>query len=143
MTDSIATARRMAFAAALLFLSGGLTGIPLALAETSALDADPGAFMAAHLNALMGAFWLLGAGWSLAHTRLGPRGLAWMYRLLLTAAYANWFVTALKAFWRVRGVSFTGDARNDTIAALLNALVVLPTLAGCALWAWGLRPQRA
>ncbi|MBK6688595.1 MAG: hypothetical protein IPG45_29255 [Deltaproteobacteria bacterium] len=131
--------RRLSLGAALLFLLGALTGIPLALAQTGVLTGDAHTVLGAHMNAILGCFLLLGVSYTLRLTRLGQRGLSALVLFTLIPTYANWLVTLVKAFLHVRGVSFTGEPANDGVAVALNVLVVFPTLAGAALWCWGLR----
>ena len=57
--------------AALLLLVGLLTGGYVSAAMTGKISADPHMALAAHLNCLLGAFWLLGMGWSLPMLRYG------------------------------------------------------------------------
>ena len=59
-------------------------------------------------------------------------------RLVSIAAYANWAVTLLASFIDERGLAFLGEPRNDLIAGLLMALVVIPTLGAASMWAWAL-----
>lgn len=132
-------ARTLAFSAALLFLLGALTGVPLALAQTGVVDGDAHTVLGAHLNAILGCFLLLGVAFSLRYAELSEGAQRWLVRLTVVSTYANWLVTLVKAFLHVKGVSFNGDAANDSVAVALNVLVVFPTLAGAALWCWGLR----
>lgn len=132
-------ARRLARAAARLVLLALMTGLLVGAAMTHRIDADVHALLASHLNALLGAGWMIGVAWSLPLLRLGPAGAARLVGLVTVANYANWLVTAAKAFLRVSGVDATGDARNDAVFGLLTVLVVLPSLAAAAAWAWALR----
>ena len=131
---------RLPFAAALLFFVGGLNGILVSLSMTSQLDANPDFMLAAHLNALMGCFWILGLAWTLPRVRLSSGGLLWLCRLTVLAAWANWLVTLVKALLDVQGIAYLGEGANDGIHTALVITVVLPTLASSGLWAWGLRP---
>ena len=95
--------------------------------------------LAAHLNALMGTFFLLGVAWTLPMLRYGAVGqqrLAW---LVIVANFANWAVTGVKAWLRVSGVDFIGQAANDAIFITLTLTVVLPSLAAAAAWVYGFR----
>jgi hydroxylaminobenzene mutase len=139
-----ATQRRLAYHAAVLFLLGGLTGGYLSAAETGKLAVDPGHARAAHLNAILATFWLLGLGWSLGFARLSPAKQSLLAGLAILSSYANWLVTAVKAAFFVRGVDLESGtphaAANNIIFAVLTATVVLPTIGACALWIWALRP---
>jgi hydroxylaminobenzene mutase len=132
-------ARLMAHAAAWLMLLGLLTGGYVSSAMTGKIPADPHMALAAHMNALMGTFFLLGVAWTLPMLRYGPVGqqrLAW---LVIVANFANWVVTGVKAWLRVKGVDFIGEAANDAIFLTLTATVVLPALAAAGAWAYGFR----
>ncbi len=131
--------RRLGFHAAVLFAIGALTGLLLAGAATGAVAADRGAVLAAHLNAILGTFLLLGLAYTSRHWSLSPTGRRALVLTFLLSCYANWAVTLTKAFLHVRGLEFSGDARNDAIAGLLTALVALPTLLGAGLWMFALR----
>lgn len=131
--------RRMAHAAAWLMLLGLLTGGYVSSAMTGKVPADPHMALAAHLNALMGAFFLLGVAWTLPMLRYGPVGqqrLAW---LVIVANFANWAVTGVKAWLHVKGVDLIGEPANDAIFLTLTATVVLPALAAAGAWVYGFR----
>lgn len=51
--------------------------------------------------------------------------------------YANWIITAFKAFLKVAGVDATGDGKNDLVFGLLTAFVVLPSFAAVGAWVYG------
>ncbi len=132
-------ARRMAHAAAWLMLLGLLTGVYVSSAMTGKVPADPHMALAAHLNALMGCFFLLGVAWTLPMLHYGPVGqqrLAWV---VIVANYANWAVTCVKAWLRVAGVDFIGEPANDAIFVTLTATVVLPALGAAGAWVYGFR----
>ncbi|MCK6546103.1 hypothetical protein L6R52_09560 [Myxococcota bacterium] len=131
--------RRLAFYAAILFLLSGLTGLPIGAARTGALDADAGTLLGAHTVAIIGALWLLGVAWTLPMVHLSERGMKLLVASVPVASYANWLVTTAKAFLHVKGVALDGNPANNTVLALLTLFVVVPTLTGCLLWAWGLR----
>ncbi len=133
------TARLMAHAAAWLTLLGLLTGGFVSAAMTGKVPADPHMALASHLNALMGAFLLLGVAWTLPMLRYGPTGqrrLAWAF---IVSNFANWFVTGVKAFLRVSGVDATGEPVNDAVFGVLTLSVVLPALVAAAAWVYGFR----
>ena len=132
-------ARLMAHAAAWLLLLGLLTGGYVAAAMTGKVPASPQAALASHLNALLGTFLLLGVAWTLPMLRYGATGqhrIAWAF---IVSNYANWAVTAVKAWLHVAGVDATGEARNDAIFAALTLTVVLPSLAAAVGWVYGFR----
>jgi hydroxylaminobenzene mutase len=135
-------ARLMAHAAAWLTLLGLLTGGYVAAAMTGKVPADPHAALASHLNALMGVFLLLGVAWTLPMLCYGPEGqrrLAWAF---IVANFANWGVTAVKAWLRVAGVDATGEPVNDAVFGVLTVSVVLPSLGAAAAWVYGFRRSR-
>ncbi len=132
-------ARLMAHAAAWLMLVGLLTGGYVSSAMTGKVPADPHMALAAHLNALMGTFFLLGVAWTLPMLRYGAVGqqrLAWA---VIIANFANWAVTCVKAWLRVSGVDLIGQPANDAIFITLTLSVVLPSLAAAAAWVYGFR----
>jgi hydroxylaminobenzene mutase len=132
-------ARLMAHAAAWLMLIGLLTGGYVSSAMTGKIPADPHMALAAHLNALMGTFFLLGVAWTLPMLRYGAVGqqrLAW---LVIVANFANWAVTCVKAWLRVSGVDLIGQPANDAIFLTLTATVVLPSLVAAGAWVYGFR----
>jgi hydroxylaminobenzene mutase len=129
----------MAHAAAWLMLVGLLTGGYVSSAMTGKVPADPHMALAAHLNALMGTFFLLGVAWTLPMLRYGPVGqqrLAWA---VIIANFANWAVTCVKAWLRVSGVDLIGQPANDAIFITLTLSVVLPSLAAASAWVYGFR----
>ena len=134
---SAPAARLLALAGAWLVLLGFLTGLYVAQAMTGKIPADPHVALASHLNALLGAFLMLGVASTLRLLRYGPVGqkrLAWAF---IVPNFANWLVTAVKAWWHVSGVDLTAEPRNNLIFALLGALVVIPSLVGAAAWVYG------
>ncbi len=135
---SAPVARLLARAAAWLVLLGLLTGFYVSAAMTGKLPVDAHAALASHLNALLGAFLLLGVAVTLPLLRYGPVGqrrLAWAF---IVANFANWLVTAVKAWLHVSGVDLTGQPANDAILVALTLTVVLPGLGGAAAWVHGL-----
>ncbi len=101
--------------------------------------AIPHLALAAHLNALLGCFWLLAFSFTLPMLSYGlpaKERLAW---LQVIPNYGNWFVTLIASFLGVRGLAFTGNFANDVIAGALIAIVVVPALVGTFAWAWGFR----
>ncbi len=134
---SAPAARLLALAGAWLILLSFLTGIYVAQAMTGKIPADPRAALASHLNALLGGLVMLGVASTLRLLRYGPVGqrrLAWAF---IVSNFANWIVTAVKAWWHVAGVDMTADPRNNVIFAVLGATVVLPSLVGAAAWVYG------
>ncbi|MEO8903190.1 MAG: hypothetical protein ABI488_13800 [Polyangiaceae bacterium] len=117
-------------------LTGGWAGIAL---SGKVVVPIPHLALAAHLNALLGCFWLLAFSFTvpmLSYGEKAKRRLAW---LQIIPNYGNWLVTLVASFLGVRGLSFTGERANDVIAAALIAVVVLPGLLGTFAWAWGFR----
>ena len=132
--------RRIAARAVVLLvismLTGGYAGLALSGKVTIPI---PHLALAAHLNALLGCFWLLAFSFTLPMLSYGEKAkerLAW---LQLVPNYGNWFVTLVASFLGVRGLAFTGEVANDLIAASLLAIVVVPALVGTCAWAWGFR----
>lgn len=134
--------KTLALAAAWLFLLALLTGIYAAQAMNGSIPADPHAALAAHLDALMAVFLLLGAAWSLPFSRLGARGQKWLAWSFIVPSYANWAITALKAWLHVKGLALTGEPANDAVFAALAVFVVAPSLASAAGWIYALSYKR-
>ncbi|MES1173150.1 MAG: hypothetical protein ABUL62_02385 [Myxococcales bacterium] len=121
---------------AIAMLTGGWAGVAL---SGKVVIPIPHLALAAHLNALLGSFWLLAFAFTLPMLSYGDRAKVRLAWLQLVPNYANWFVTLIASFLGVRGLEFTGDPANDVIAAALLALVVAPALIGTIAWAWGFR----
>ncbi len=137
MTDQ-SIRKQLAGAGALLFFIGMITGLWAAAAITQKFGVGDGKLaLAAHLNALLGGLWMLAVAWSFEFLRYGTRGLRRLALAVAVPAYANWLVTLVASFYGVNGLDYTGQRANDVIAALLQALVVVPTLIASGFWAWG------
>ena len=121
---------------AIAMLTGGWAGIALA---GKVVVAIPHLALAAHLNALLGCFWLLAFAFTLPMLSYGERAKARLAWLQVVPIYANWFVTLIASFLGVRGLEFTGNVANDVIAAALLAFVVAPALLASFVWAYGFR----
>lgn len=134
--------KSLACSAAWLMVAGLATGLLVAAGMTGQLPANAHALLAAHLNGLMGCFWLWGLAWTLPMLNYKPTITLYLVRLISLSVWANWFFTLLKAFWQVSGLAYTGDLKNNLIAASLQGLVVLPALVGSIAWAWGLRAAK-
>jgi hypothetical protein len=128
--------------AALLIVIGLLTGILLGAAMTDKLDADVHAVVAAHLNALLGCFWMAAVAYSMPMLRFGDRGRARMVWLVTVPNFANWAVTLVKSFLKVAGVAPDDNASNNGIFGALTLLVVIPSLLAAIVWLWGLSGRR-
>ncbi len=136
-----AIAQRLAFHAALLMFVGLLTGGALGFAMMDQLPADAGMLLGAHLNGLIGGLWLCAVAWSLRFVRLPEARVGQMAWLFIGATWANWLVTLVKSVPAVHGVGLNDDPINNAVFGVLTLTVVLPSLAACGLWAWGLRPR--
>jgi (hydroxyamino)benzene mutase len=132
----------LARAGAILILLGLLTGGYVSAAMTGALPVDAGAALASHLNAILGGFWIFAVAWSVPRLGYGPAGARRLAWLVIVPNFANWFVTAMKAWWNVKGIAAIGEMKNDAIFGLLIALVVIPSLAAAGAWVWGLFRRR-
>lgn len=135
--------KSLACSAAWLMAVGLLTGLLVAAAMTNQLPADPQAMLASHLNALMGCFWLLGLAWTLPMINYSLNRSLMITRLIVVCVWANWLLTLIKSFWKVSGLAYTGDLKNNAIAAGLQGLVVLPALIASVAWAWGLKANQS
>jgi hydroxylaminobenzene mutase len=130
--------RRLAKSAAALFAIGMLTGFwsGAALAEVVKVPI-PRLALAAHLNCIMGCFWLMAVAFTLPMLGYSDKGKERLAKLTLVPAYGNWAITLLASFLGVRGINFTGHRANDFIAVLLFAFVVGPAVAQSFAWVYG------
>jgi hypothetical protein len=132
--------RRVAMGAAVLFAIGMVTGLWSGVALSGMVKVPvPHAALSAHLNCLLGSFWLLGFAWTLPMLSYDTKGKGRLATLILVATYSNWFVTLVKSFLGVHGLTFIGEIKNDAIAFLLFTLVVGPALVSSIAWANGFR----
>jgi (hydroxyamino)benzene mutase len=125
---------------AIAMVTGGWAGVALSGKVSIPI---PRLALAAHLNALLGGFWLLAFSFTLpmlSYSDKAKERLAW---LQIIPNYGNWFVTLIASFLGVRGLAFTGDVANDIIAGALITIVVMPALVGTFAWAWGFRERAA
>jgi hypothetical protein len=136
--DVAALQRKTAAAGVGLLVIAFATGGLLAAAMTNKVDADVHSIVAAHLNAFLGFLWLIALAYTLPMLRFSIAGKHRLVLLTALPAYANWLVTAVKAFFHVAGVGVTGDEANDVVFAALNGLVVLPSFAAAIAWLYGL-----
>jgi len=128
----------LAKTAALLILLGLLTGPLIAAATTAQISANSDMMVAAHLNALLGGFWMLGMGWTLPFCTLSEKQRRVMLYSVILANYSNWFWTVIKSFFDVHAIAITESTPNNSLFALLTGLVVLPSFLAGGLWVWGL-----
>ena len=137
--------QRVTRAGAWLFAVGLLTGAWAAFVLTErVVVAIPRLALAAHLNGILGGLWLIAVGATLDRMRYGLAGRSRLVLLVGVATWANWLITLIASALGVRGLEFTGDPRNNTIAVLLEVFVVIPSLVGGFVWAWGFGgPPRA
>lgn len=130
-------ARDLTRNAAILMAIGLLTGVFVSAAMTGKVDADPGAALASHLNALLGCFWMVAVAYSMPMLRYGPVGLNRLAWATTVPNFSNWLVTVLKAFLKVKGIDFAGEGRNDLVFGLLTLLVVVPSFVAAGAWVYG------
>ena len=129
---------RVAQLGAWLFAVGLLTGLWAAVVLTGKIVVPiPRLALAAHLNGLLGGLWLIAVAATLERMRYGLTGRRRVAALTALAAWANWLVTLIASGLGVRGLAYTGDARNDVIAVLLQLFVVAPSLLAACAWAYG------
>lgn len=141
-------ATRLFKAGALLFLIGLFTGAyaGFALAGKIALpEPGPHLALAAHLNGLFGGLWLIAIGATEPRLALGETGRKVLMSTVLCATYSNWWVTIVASALGKRGIDFSFlrgagevDVKNDVVATLLHALVVIPALVAGTTWVVGL-----
>jgi len=134
--------RQAGLLGAVLLFIGYATGGLLAMAMTGKVDADPKVVLSAHLNGVLGCFWLCAVAATLPFTRFGEVGAKRLVLVTALPAYANWLITTIKAFYRVAGVGLDGRGANDAVFAALNAFVVIPSFVAVGAWVYGLmRPK--
>jgi (hydroxyamino)benzene mutase len=142
MVDS-PLSRRLARAGAGLFAVGLVTGLWAGLVLTARVVVPvPRLALAAHLNALLGGLWLVAVAATLGSLRYGETGrrrLAWA---VIVPAWGNWLITLVASVLGVTGLEYTRDPANNAVAALLQIVVVVPSLVGAGAWAWGLGGKR-
>lgn len=131
--------RQLALSGAVLLLLGLLTGFYISAAMGQRIDVDVHSAVAAHLNALLGAFWIFGLGWTLPMLRYGPLGQRRLALAVVVPNYANWLITCIKAALRVAGVDAGLSFANNAVLAGLTIFVVLPSLAAAVAWIAGFR----
>ncbi len=132
--------QRVAEAGAWLFGVGLLTGVWAAVVLTEKVVVPiPRLALAAHLNGILGGLWLIAIAATLDRMRYGLPGRRRLGLVVIVATWANWLITLIASALGVRGLEYTADARNNAIAALLELVVVLPSVAGAFAWAWGFR----
>ena len=139
MKDYSATQVLMARGGAILVVLALFTGGFAASAMSGKIHADGAIALAAHVTALLGAFWIFGAAWLLPMLRYQERTqriLAWT---LLVSNYGGWLITAVKAFFYVHGINGDGPAANLVVFGLLNVIVVFPALIASIAIAVGFR----
>jgi hydroxylaminobenzene mutase len=130
--------RKLAALGATLFAVGMVTGLWTAVALTGKITVPiPHLALAAHLNALLGGFWMLVVAWSLPMLRYGDKGKSRVALGVGVSAWGNWAVTLIASFWGVVGLEYTGNMKNNAIAAMLQGIVVVPGLIASIGWAWG------
>ena len=135
--------RSLAFAAAVLFLLGSFTGIYVSAAMSKKIPVNEGAALASHLNAYLGAFWMLGIAWTYQFSGLSIKSMRLLAVVVSVANFSNWLITAVKAAILQegeRGVDLVGSAANKGVHVCLIVFVVIPTMVASVMWAWGLRP---
>ena len=136
-------ARQLTMNAAVLMAIGLLTGIFVAAAMVGKVNADAHAALASHLNALLGCFWMVAVAYSMPMLGYGEAGQKRLVWLTTMPNYANWIITAFKAFLRVAGVDATGESKNDLIFGLLTVFVVVPSFVAVGAWVVGFFRKRA
>jgi hydroxylaminobenzene mutase len=134
--------RWVAARGALLLAIGMVTGLWSGAALSGVVTVTiPRLALAAHLNCLLGCFWLLGFAFTLPMLSYGDKAKQRLARLMMLPTYGNWLITLLASFLGVRGLVFTGERANDVVAALLLAVVVAPALVASFAWAWGFKKR--
>ncbi len=130
--------RMTALTGALLLLIGLLTGGLLAAAMNGTVMATVHDVRAAHLNAVLGCFWICAFAATMPMLGYGERGSRRLAILTIVPNYANWLITTIKSFLHVAGIALDGDAKNDAVFMALNVVVVVPSLIAAGAWVYGL-----
>ena len=126
---------RLVVSATALFLVAAMTGIMI---PTAGADAEKfSRLLAAHMNAMLGCFWLLGLSWTLPRLALSTKQLQMLCSMTLLVCWANWGLTLAKAQIGVAGLGYGEGGANGGIWLALVITVVLPTLGASMLWFWG------
>ena len=90
----------LAFAGALLFFVGMLTGLWAAATLSGTVVVPlPRLALIAHLNALLGGLWLLAVAWSFEFLHYSDLGLRRLAIGVAIPAWSNWLVTMSRLFW--------------------------------------------
>jgi (hydroxyamino)benzene mutase len=140
--DTQSIQRSLARAGALLLLLGLLTGFYISAAMGQRIAVDVHSAVASHLNALLGAFWMFAAAWSMPMMRYGLAGQRRLAIGIAVPNFANWAITAVKAALHVGGVDITQEPANNAVLAALTLFVVLPSLAAAVAWLAGFQKTR-
>lgn len=136
--------RRLAGSGATLILVGLATGIWSAAALTGTVTLTmPRLALIAHLNALLGGFWLLGVSYSMAFLYYGEKQKCRLACLVQIPTWGNWLITLIASVLGVNGLTYTGDARNNAVAFALQLVVVVPSLGAGVYWVRGFCSQAA
>ena len=134
---------QLAKSASILIALGLGTGLYMSLVAMKVIEAEFPTVLSSHLNALLGAFWLLAVGWSLPFCRLSLPQLTRMVQMIIVANYANWLITLIKAHLHVAGIQMTSNWTNNLVLIALTICVVIPALWGCYLWILGLHHSKS
>jgi hydroxylaminobenzene mutase len=124
---------------AALMLVAFLTGGYAAAGLTGQLPINGHFALAAHVTALLGAFWMFGLGWTLPMLRYGPTGKLRLVIALLVINFGGLAVNVVKAAVDAEGIAPGGSLANQAIFLALTLIVVVPTLVTCVAWVWGFR----
>ncbi len=135
--------RRAGLLFGLAMLTGLWAGVVLSHGRAVGIDWDwrpkyERLVLSSHLNGLFGCFWMLGVAGTMSFVGLDEKQKHRLALLTTVASYGNWAVTLFASFLDERGLAFLGNARNDSIAGLLQVFVVIPTLAATYYWVRGL-----
>ena len=136
MTDA---SRRLIWYGMFLFLLGLLTGF------VEPKFANPRMGLAAHLEGVMNAIFLVALGAAWTHVRLSPGLSSTAYWTALYGTYANWAVTSLAAILGtaalspITGAGHGGRPWQEAIVTVGFVSVSIAIVACSILVLWGLR----
>jgi hydroxylaminobenzene mutase len=130
--------RQTALAGVWLFAVGLVTGLWSAAALTETVKvAMPRLALIAHLNALLGGMWLIVVAYTFSFMGYQEHQKRRLMYAIAVPAWGNWLITLLASFLGVNGLAYNANPTNNSIAFLLQSVVVVPSLIAAAFWIRG------
>ena len=125
---------KICYIAALLFLLSNVCGLVLLFIIGDLISANRSQMFNAHLNGLIGTFWLLGIAFTYKWLQLGAVSKKLLFYSSVTASFALVVLSIIKS---IANIASTSDSIIVSLAYMLT--VVIPTFISAALWIIGLR----